>query len=86
MEGGDNSPRIEEETSTTQKSSSSQVAEALIKEVSTNEEASAPVQMKSSEEVVQSVFVETSKFSETNKRIRYMYRNARQAEARETIE
>lgn len=83
MEGGDNSPRIEEETSATQKSNTSQ-ADAFIKV--SNEDTSATVQMKSSEEVVQSVFVETSKFSETNKRIRYMYRNARQAEARETIE
>jgi hypothetical protein len=42
--------------------------------------------MKTSEEIVQSEVVDASKFSETNKRIRYMYRNARMAEARETIE
>jgi len=42
--------------------------------------------MKTSEQVVQSTIVDNSKFAETNKRIRYMYKNARLIEAKETIE
>jgi hypothetical protein len=76
MEGKQDSPRIEEEPNpekTGQDGARTEVFATATKEA-----------MKGSEENVVSEII-TSKFYETDKRIRYQYKNSRFSEARETI-
>ena len=76
MEDKEDSPRIED-TSSPEKKAIDATATEVFPPTTQN-------LMKGSDENVKSEIV-TSKFSETDKRIRYQYRNSRFAEARETI-
>lgn len=74
MEGGD-SPRIQEEETITPNTSN----------VTENATVIAPSVLKTSDENVKSEVI-SSRFQETDKKVRYQYRNSRFAEARQTIE